>query len=78
MTKIKIFKKMMTTAKANGYNGSGYEYNLGYIVDGENINVLIFDKEFTNALWGEAEAYHKRNDLCNCEDKWKYLLKNVI
>ena len=51
MTKLEIFKKLMDKAKSNGYAGPDYELEIGFIINGHNINVLIFREDFAKAIW---------------------------
>ncbi len=53
MSRLEIFKKMMSKAKANGYKGNDYDYQHGFILDGTNIYSLIFREDFAKAIWGE-------------------------
>ena len=86
MTKIEIFKTIMTKAKYGGYTGPDYKYKSGFIVDDTNIYSLIFREDFAKALWGEEESILEgiptwRNELkllVDAENKWKYLEENVL
>jgi len=85
MTRLDLFKKMMQKAKDNGYTGSDYKYNVGYILDGTNIYSLIFREDFSKALWGSwgpGEAALPRwaymtKELSLAPDKWEFLEKNL-
>lgn len=85
MTKLDIFKIMMTKAKSNGYKGEDYEYRIGHIIDDTNIYSLIFREDFARALWGGVGpgenalprwAYMTK-ELSLAPDKWKFLENNL-
>lgn len=85
MTKIDIFKKMMTIAKENGYEGTDYKYNIGHIIDDTNIYSLIFREDFAKAIWGSygpgenalPRWAYMTKELSLAPDKWKFLEKNL-
>jgi len=80
MSRLELFKKMMSKAKANGYKGDDYEFNMGYILEGTNYYSVIFRNDFATALWGDSmNAAGHLHELINAaeENKWKYLEENV-
>ena len=89
MNKLELFKKMMSKAKANGYKGDDYKYQTGFILDGDNINSVIFRNDFASAIWNERGTYYTGDVfltpiwethlklISDKEDKWKYLEENV-
>ena len=89
MSKLELFKKMMSKAKANGYKGDGYKFNIGYILDGTNIYSVIFREDFAKAIWGNIDGHYSGADLIHPKwqtelknlvssaDKWKYLEENI-
>jgi len=89
MTKLEIFKRMVSKAKANGYDGDDYKNNIGFILDGTNYYSLIFRKDFAKAIWGEVGGHYigaelvrpkwktELENLASTEDKWKYLEENI-
>jgi hypothetical protein len=90
MNKVDIFNQLMTKAKAGGYTGPDYEFQLGFIIDGTNFYSVIFREDFAKALWGEKvyfrgllgdeiEAWrHALIFLVKEEDKWKFLEENAL
>jgi len=76
MTKLEIFKRMMTRAKANGYEGDDYKYQMGNILDGTNYYAVIFRNDFSTALWEDGmNAAGYLHELINVgpENEWKFL-----
>lgn len=85
MSKLELYKKLMSKAKTGGYKGPDYKYQLGYILDDTNIYSVIFREDFAKALWGEKGGLYRGADEANpfwkihlsklvvAEDKWKYL-----
>ena len=90
MTKLEIFNKLMTRAKANWYLGDDYKFQKGFILDGTNIYLLIFKEDFAKSVWGEINGglfhgtelivpFWKKflSKLVVSEDKWKYIEENT-
>lgn len=89
MTKLEIFNRMMSKAKANGYSGEDYKYKKGFILDGTNIYSVIFREDFAKAIWGDTighyvgdVCHHQKwktelRNLASSKDKWKYLEVNI-
>ena len=85
MSKIELFKKMMSKAKSNGYTGPDYAFQTGHILDGTNIYSLIFRDDFAKAIWGAEGGLYRGADLekpfwkihltklAASDDKWKYI-----
>ena len=85
MTKVKIFEELIAKAKANGYTGPDYNYELGFIVNGTNFYSVIFREDFAQAIWGERDDWergasmrHHLVEMVKSEDKWKYLEENAL
>jgi len=90
MTRVDIFEKMMAKAKAGGYEGPDYKYELGFMVNGTNIYALIFREDFAKALWGDKISMWelagqeipnwKRalRSLIDAENKWEFLEENAL
>jgi len=89
MTKLELFKKVISKARAGGYMGDDYKSQLGVIIDGTNIYSLIFREDFAKAIWGDDTGHFIGDDsilpkwktetrnLASSEDKWKYLEDNL-
>jgi len=55
MTKLELFNKLITTAKANGYEGPDGQH-IGHIIDGTNAYSIFFREDFAIAIWGDGES----------------------
>lgn len=78
MNKIKAFNLIMSKAKQNGYSGDDFRFNIGFIIDKNNICSLIFDSNFNSYLFSEQE--NKKNfleRLATSEDKWEFITNNL-
>lgn len=90
MTHLEIFSKLVDKAKANGYSGPDYSFELGKIVDGTNYYALIFREDFAKAIWGEEVSSwdlsgkeivrwkHAIRLMIDAQDKWKFLEENAL
>jgi len=56
ITKIEIFKRVMSKAKSGGYTGPDYEFQLGHIIEDTNIYAVIFREDFAKAIWGDGRS----------------------
>jgi hypothetical protein len=89
ITKIEIFKRVMSKAKGGGYTGPDYEFQLGHIIEDTNIYAVIFREDFAKAIWGEhtitsglnipfkAWEWHLEK-MSTQKNKWEYLEENAF
>ena len=80
MTKLEIFKTLMTKAKANGYTGPDGEYEVGRMIDGTNYYAIVFREDFAKALWGSEKAQAKNSTDLNQSliPKWKWVIERLV
>lgn len=89
MTKLELFKKIMSKAKVNGYTGPDYSFETGHIIDGTNIYSVVFREDFAKAIWGSKINFsvpsYPRPEwgvvlqrLIMSSDKWRYLEENTL
>ena len=84
MTRLEIFNKLMDKAKANGYTGPDYNYQIGHIMDGTNAYAVFFREDFAKAIWpfypgdNYPRFLHHLGKLAVEPDKWKYLEEKAL
>ncbi len=81
MAQLDLFKKMLSKAKSNGYNGSDYNYEIGRILDGTNYYAIVFREDFAKAVWGEEVSFYLFDKIHITGEnlpKWKWHLRGLV